>query len=352
MLSQVLLVPMTAETTALPDVPDRWQEVSGTIGLPVFDRDGVRSVPAFTSVAEFARWAGSEDARYIALPAPGLFEIFLQSPADRLVVDNAGNQAFVIDRDQARALLDVASAVPDDAPVMALNSPPSEAAQLVEALRGACARYPEIHEAYLYRAFETTRAASMRVPDDAWQLTLLYAFEPETSDERIRAIVREIGESLRQAASERPGMMPSGVAVLVMRGDSDWLKTVSRSGASLVAAGVQVTCEYFTGPVLEGKPSRKPPPALLDVVRRIGEADPAVIAATYHQVAFLDRDDGPQLAIGLRLRPGIDQDRANAIASALGAALAYDKWDCGQINILIESADAPREHRTTILHRH
>ena len=47
-LSHMLLVPDTADTT-IPEGTAPWASVFGTVGLPIIEHDGWRSLPVFTS---------------------------------------------------------------------------------------------------------------------------------------------------------------------------------------------------------------------------------------------------------------------------------------------------------------
>lgn len=108
LLQRTLLLPRTEETELFPTGSGQ-HSASGTIGLPVISQDGVRSLPAFTTEAEFTRWRpGGEE--WIGLPATTLLAAFLETPADRIVVDNMSPHAFAVDRGAAQRLLAIAAA--------------------------------------------------------------------------------------------------------------------------------------------------------------------------------------------------------------------------------------------------
>lgn len=93
---------------------------------------------------------GTAGTEYVGLHAALLLEIFLASPAARLIVNNSSPDAFAIDRQEARTLLEVAATMPADGAVALLTGPPAGSERLADVLRRACADHAEVREGYLY----------------------------------------------------------------------------------------------------------------------------------------------------------------------------------------------------------
>jgi hypothetical protein len=110
-LQRRLFLPRT-EQTERPSEPGL-HHVSGSVGFAVITHAGFRSLPAFTSEAEFVRWR-PQGGEWFAPAARGLLEAFLRIQADRILIDNKSRHAFAIDRGQAQALLELAATLPSD----------------------------------------------------------------------------------------------------------------------------------------------------------------------------------------------------------------------------------------------
>ncbi len=351
-LAHVLYVPRT-EATTIPEGGQPWASASGFIGLPVTDDGGVRSLCVFTSEAEFGR-SRPADPRCIGLEAVALMKAFLDTPADRIVVNGASPDAFAIDRREAKLLIKIVARTPGDSPRMLLSPPPAEAAALASVLRASCARHRELREAYLFRAYiaETGAPPPDGVPDDAWQLELLLGFDTALADARGQEISDAILNAVHAAAANQPnGRFPP----FRVRKTSEnyWLRTVSRSGAPIAVPADSIAgLELSNARALVGRPPRKPPEEFLQAIRNVCSSDDTVTAAYYFQMALLDRHDGPQLFIGLRLRTDATIEQQEAALRAVGsitgspAGTGYDV-----INLTIEPPDGSQDHGETFYER-
>jgi hypothetical protein len=115
-LQRKLVLPRS-EGTDLAREPDS-DRATGVVEFPVYTHGGFRSLPVFTSEAEFVNWQ-PQGGDWIALEARAVLEAFVDAmPADRIIVDNRSARAFAIDRDEARALLalDATTSTPDAPP--------------------------------------------------------------------------------------------------------------------------------------------------------------------------------------------------------------------------------------------
>jgi hypothetical protein len=101
-LQRMLLVPRTEGTDLAWEAGS--DRATGIVEYPVYTHAGFRSLPVFTSDADYARWR-PQGGEWIAVQARSVLEAFVEMPADRLVVDNQSPQAFAINRDEAAALL-------------------------------------------------------------------------------------------------------------------------------------------------------------------------------------------------------------------------------------------------------
>ncbi|HUY59765.1 MAG TPA: SseB family protein [Solirubrobacteraceae bacterium] len=346
-LTQMLFVPAPEGTSVPEDASGRWQNRSLVLSA-VVDPEGRVALPVFTSKDELFRWRGETD--FFGLPGVNLLRTFLESDWDRIVVNTASTAAFAIERSEAQDLLDGAVEAADDAPRVSIGAPSAElAGTLVAQLRVTCARLPEIREAYLYRrqvmeaGFESTETD----PSDGPALSLLLVYTAATAEDRVNDDVKAILGAAREAAKAQSAAVPPFHIEATHR-EGTLLSAVRRASSPVVVPADQVhALELDHVPALIGRPgpSRDPPEALVEAVRAVCTACNEVAEAFLYQLALLDRDDGPQLVVALRLRAPTDNEAEGVLVRAVGAAVAPTGWSGEPINVAVIDEARARELR-------
>jgi SseB protein N-terminal domain/SseB protein C-terminal domain len=142
-----LLVP-TADTGREPGV-ETLDEDAEIPFIIVTDEYGLDVLPAFTSEQELDRWR-PQGSPYVGLNGKDLVEILARSDLDRMIVDGAGRHPLALTRSAAQELVGVLPVPAGSAFRIGQPAEPPPTG-LVQALRSACERQPEVREGYLFQ---------------------------------------------------------------------------------------------------------------------------------------------------------------------------------------------------------
>jgi SseB protein N-terminal domain/SseB protein C-terminal domain len=78
--------------------------------------------------------------------------------------------------------------------------------------------------------------------------------------------------------------------------------------------------------LLVGQPATPPPAGLTETLRRACEREPRIVSAYLFQMAILESDEDPRLAVGLELDRLLDEAEAATLVQAVGDAVEPAQW--------------------------
>lgn len=134
------------------------------------------------------RWRdrGPQGSAYVALPGRALVEMLAGSDWDRMVVDGADPTAFALTRSDAGRLVGAAVLSVGAGSAYRIGQPAQPPPDgLVEGLRSACEREPEVLEAYLYQFQIVER-------DEPPHLALGVRLSPSVGEPEVRRVAQSI----------------------------------------------------------------------------------------------------------------------------------------------------------------
>jgi hypothetical protein len=142
-------------TVGEPAGPTGWRitDERETFDIRVVDNeDGLTFVPLFTSEEALARWL-PEGSPYICLRGHDALAIFLDTGHDAVAIDLGSDGALALSREDVSRLLGVTTHHLGPGATMNYGLPAREPSQgLLDELAAACARVPEITEAYVFQS--------------------------------------------------------------------------------------------------------------------------------------------------------------------------------------------------------
>jgi len=124
--------------------------------------------------------------------------------------------------------------------------------------------------------------------------------------------------------------------LLEVLADSDWdriaVDAADPSAFAITRAEAQQRLGIAThslsagSTMLIGDPATPPPEGFLEALRSACEREPDVSEGYAHQLAVLESDDPPHLAIGLRLAARLDEEELGRLVRAIGDEVAPARW--------------------------
>ena len=142
--------------------------------------------------------------------------------------------------------------------------------------------------------------------------------------------------------------LPERVLVEILAG-SDWHRMVvdgADEDALVItreAARELIGAAHYVVPggsvLLIGQPAQAPPAGLIDAVRAACERRPAVAEGYLYQMAIVDRDEVPHLAIGLRLDSSLDDEAVRTLVDAVGSEVQPRLWGLDFIDFQVLDDD-------------
>jgi hypothetical protein len=103
-----------------------------------------------------------------------------------------------------------------------------------------------------------------------------------------------------------------------------------------------------------GQPAREPPDGFVDGLRGACECEPAIAEAYLYQFQIVEREEPPQLTVGLRLQPSAAEGEYKRLAESINGGVNPQRWGYESLDYHLlegELLDTVRSSEPVILKR-